>query len=85
MRNKTILKHLPPTPPFFPGSTLTLFLYLLPPTPSSTGRWGTGVAVSSSHVVSAAPSSSGRTPHTLPLLQHEVPVTGDSSPQTSPT
>jgi len=26
----------------------------------------------------------GRTPHTLPLLQGEVPLTGDSSPQTSP-
>jgi len=27
----------------------------------------------------------GRTPHTLPRLQCEVPLTGDSSPQTSPT
>jgi len=27
----------------------------------------------------------GRTPHTLPLLQQEVPLTADSSPQISPT
>jgi len=27
----------------------------------------------------------GRTPHTLPLLHHEIPLTGDSSPQISPT
>jgi len=34
-----------------------LFLFLLPP--SGAGGWGMGAAVSSSHVVSAAPSFSG--------------------------
>jgi len=79
-----MLKHLPPTPSFSPGSASLLFLSLLPP-PSGAGGWGMGVAVSLSHVVSAAPSfSGGRTPYTLALLQHEVPLMGDSPPQPSP-
>jgi len=43
-----------------------------------------GVEVNSSHAVSAAPSSSGEDSSHSALLQHEVPVTGDSSPQTAP-
>ena len=43
-----------------------------------------GVTVSSSHIVSAAPSSSGGGLLTLPLLQREVPLM-DISPQNSPT
>jgi len=57
MRNKTkSQKHLPPIPPFFLG--LTLLLYSLPPPPEWCRSWGTGVTVSSPHVVSVAPSSS---------------------------
>jgi len=57
VRNKTrSQKYLPPTLPFFPGSTSLPFLSLLPP--SSAGGQGMGVMVSSSHAVSAAPSSS---------------------------
>jgi len=52
-----ILKHFPPTPPFFPGSTSLLFLYLLPT--SGTGGRGMGVTVILSHVVSAVPCPSG--------------------------
>ena len=45
-----------------------------------------GVMVSSSHVVSAAPSSSGGGLLTLfPCSSMKVLLTGDSSPQTSPT
>ena len=43
-----------------------------------------GVAVSSSHIVSAAPSSSGARLLTLPLLQRGVPSTGCSSSRTAP-
>ena len=58
MRNKIkSYKHLFPTPLFFPGSTSLPFLSLLPP--GGAGGWGMEVAVSSSHVVCAAPSSSG--------------------------
>jgi len=52
-----ILKHLPPTPPFFPDSTSLLIS--LPPPPERHRGMGNGVVVSSSHIVSAAPSSSG--------------------------
>jgi len=54
MRNKnTILKHLPPTPLFFPGSTSLPFLSLLPPPPYSAGGQEMGAVVRSSHVVTA--------------------------------
>jgi len=53
-----MLKHLLPTPPFFPGSTsIPVSLPLPPKCPRGTGN--VGVMVSSSHIVSAAPSSSG--------------------------
>ena len=58
MRNKTkSLKTPPPTPSFFPGST-SLPISLPPRPPTRAGGWGVGIAISSSHVVSAAPSSS---------------------------
>jgi len=47
-----------PHPSLFPGLNFTPnFLLLLPL--SSAGGWGVGVVVSSSHIVSTAPSSSG--------------------------
>jgi len=55
VRNK--LKHLPPTPPFFLGSASLPFLSLLPL--GGAGGQGMGATVSSSHIVSATPSSSG--------------------------
>jgi len=59
VRNKTRSSNtFPPTTPFFLGSTSLPFLYLLP-SPSGAGVQGMGIMVSSSHVVSAAPSSSG--------------------------
>jgi len=77
-----MLKHLPLTPSFFPGSVSILFLSLLPL--SSAGGQGMGVTVSSSHVVSAAPSSSGgRLLMLFPCSSVKVPLLGDSSPQTS--
>jgi len=58
LRNRTrSYKHLPPTLPFFPGSASLPFLSLLPL--SDAEGQGMVVAVRSSHVVSAAPSSSG--------------------------
>jgi len=60
MRKKTLnLKTLSPyPPPFFPGSTSLPFLYFLPPPAEQRRGTGMEVAVSSSHLVSAAPSSS---------------------------
>jgi len=55
-QSNQILKHLP-TQSFFPGSTSLLFLSCLPP--SGAGGEGMEVTVSSSRVVSHAPSSSG--------------------------
>jgi len=62
MRNKTKSKKLfPPHPSLLPGlNSIPDFLYILPP--SATGRQGMGAAVSSSYVVSAAPSSSRPSP-----------------------
>ncbi|KAK4828040.1 hypothetical protein QYF61_022817 [Mycteria americana] len=49
------------------------------------GGQGMGVAVSSSRVVSGRFFLlMGKTPHTLPLLQHGFPPTAGSPPQTSP-
>jgi len=65
-----ILKHLSPTPPFFPGSASLLFLYLLPPEPHrGTGNGGYGQFMT--HCLCRSLSLRGNTPHTLPLLQHE--------------
>jgi len=58
MRKKRILKTPAPHSSFLPKLNFTPdFLYLLPL--SSTGGWGMGVVVSSSHIISATPSSSG--------------------------
>jgi len=57
MRNKTRSLTSSPTSPFFLGSASLPFLSL--PSPSGAGGRGMGVMVSSSQVVSAAPSSSG--------------------------
>jgi len=54
--NPNIKNTFTPTPPFFLG--LTLLPSSLSPPSSGAGGWGMGVAVSSSHVVCAAPSSS---------------------------
>jgi len=77
VRNKTRSSNTFPPP--LPSSRLPL------PLPSGTGGWGMGVEVSSSHVVSATPSSSGGGLLTLYPCSSEVPLTGDSSPQTSST
>ena len=61
----------PLSPGFIPDFLCLLSL-------SGAGGWGMGVTISSSHVVSAAPSSSGGGLLTLPLLQHVVPPMGDS-------
>ena len=79
-----MLKLLPPTPPFFLDSAS--IPTSLPPTP----KWhrGTGNGVCSQFITRCLCCSlllRGRTPHTLSLLQLEVPLTGDISPQTSPT
>ena len=58
MRNKNwILECLFPLLPSFLAQLLSQILYLLPL--SGSGRWRMGVAISSSHIVCAAPSSSG--------------------------
>ena len=56
-KKKHILKNLLPTPPFF-LSLILLPISLPSSLPRTAGGWGIGVVVSSSHVVSAAPSSS---------------------------
>lgn len=57
MRNKTlILQCLPLTLPFFLGSAPELLTFS---PPSNAGRWGMGLAGSSSHIVASEPSSSG--------------------------
>jgi len=83
MRNKTRSSNTFPQP--LPSSWAQLHSHFSTSSPQSGTRREMVVTVSSPHVVSAAPSSSGRRlPHTLPLLQHEIPLMGDSSPQTSP-
>ena len=71
-----ILKHLPPT---LPSSSAQLQFHL----------WcrGTGNGCNGQFITCCLCCSfllRGRTPHTLPLLQREVPLMGGSSPQTSP-
>lgn len=56
-------------------------LYLLPH--SSAGRQEMVVAVGSSLLSLPFLTPQGRRPHTLPLLQHGVPLTGNSPPWTS--
>ena len=61
---------IPPLPPsFFPGSTSLLIFYLLPL--RSAGGRGMGVAFSSSHIVSATPSSSHSSPAPVWGPSHE--------------
>jgi len=67
-----MFKHLPPTPPFFPGSTSFPFLYLLPPEQHRGTRNG-GYGQFITCCLCRSLSLSWRTPHTLPLLQCEGP------------
>jgi len=72
-------------PPSLPSSRAQLhsqFLHLLPMS-SAGGNGGYGQFIT--RCLCCSFLLRGRTPHTLPLLQCEVPLTGDSSPQTSPT
>ena len=82
---KPDFKKSSPTPPFFPGSTSLQFS--LPPPPLERhrrmGNGGYGQLITCCLCCSYL--LRGKTPHTLTLLQREIPLTGDSSPQTSPT
>jgi len=83
MRNKNkSKKHLPPTPPFFPGSTsLWIFSTSTPELCRGTGSGGHGQFT---HCLCRSFLLRGRTPHTPTLLQQGVPPTGNSPPQTPP-
>jgi len=82
MRHKINLKTPSPHPSLLGLNFTSIFLPLPPERHRGTGNGGCGQFIT--RCLGHSFLLRRRTPHTLPLLQREIPLRGDSSPQTSP-